>query len=106
MLCQAALCYRSEDSVLKVADSIHISVFHKLRNSYIVAQSSPAASCLLHSAKCFFGGVFSHPFRGFFPAAICSVYSWSHNLSFTGLFVVKLPWLLLFSVMPVIVVLF
>lgn len=78
--------------------------FHKLRNSYIVAQSSPAASCLLHSAKFFV--FFSHPFRGFFPAAICSVYSWSHNLSFTGLFVVKLPWLLLFSVMPVIVVLF
>lgn len=80
--------------------------FHNLRNSYIVAQSSPAASCLLHSAKCFFFVFFSHPFRGFFPAAICSVYSWSHNLSFTGLFVVKLPWLPLFSVMPVIVVLF
>lgn len=54
----------------------------------------------------FFFVFFSHPFRGFFPAAICSVYSWSHNLSFTGLFVVKLPWLLLLSVMPVIVVLF
>lgn len=80
--------------------------FHNLRNSYIVARSSPAASCLLYSAKWFFFVFFSHPFRGFFPAAICSVYSWSHNLSFTGLFVVKLPWLLLLSVMPVIVVLF
>lgn len=57
------------------------------------------SSCVLPPSQCkvffFFPFFFSHPFPGFCPAAVCSVYSWSHNLSFTGLFVVKLPWLLL-----------